>query len=91
MQDKLFREFLEQSEQLTQKSIISRVARAKAAERIIGFSLDIVVGDDDKMFDALVALHPYENPKHNPMQNAVRKYYIFKNGKEFPQLRYYKK
>lgn len=91
MQDKNFREYLEQSGQFTQKSITSRVAKANAAERIIGYSLDVVVSDDDKMFDALVALQPHENPKHNPMQNAVRKYYIFKNGKEFPQLRYYKK
>lgn len=91
MQDKNFREYLEQSGQFTQKSITSRVAKATAAERIIGCSLDVVVSDDDKMFDALVALQPHENPKHNPMQNAVRKYYIFKNGKEFPQLRYYKK
>ena len=91
MQDKLFREFLEQLGKFTQKAITTRVAKANAAERIIGCSLDMVVADDDKMFDALVSLQPHENPKHNPMQNAVRKYYIFKNGKEFPQLRYYER
>ncbi|MBR6506868.1 MAG: hypothetical protein IKT37_04620 [Clostridia bacterium] len=91
MQDKLFREFLEQSGQFTEKAVTSRIAKANAAERIIGYSLDTVVADDNKMFDALVLLRPHENPKHNPMQNAVRKYYIFKNGKEFPQLRYYKR
>lgn len=91
LQDKIFREFLEQSGQFTKKAITSRVAKANVAEHIIGCSLDVVVADDDKMFDALVALQPHEDPKHNPMQNAVRKYYIFKNGKEFPQLRYYKK
>ena len=84
MQDKLFREFLEQSGQFTEKAVTSRIAKANAAERIIGYSLDTVVADDNKMFDALVFLRPHENPKHNPMQNAVRKYYIFKNGKEFP-------
>ena len=91
MQDKNFREYLEQSGQFTQKSITSRVAKANAAERIIGCSLDVVVSDDDKMYDSLVELQKHEDSKHNPMQNAVRKYYIFKNGKEFPQLRYYKR
>ena len=91
MQEKLFREFLEQLGTFTQKAITTRVAKANAAERIIGCGLDMVVSDDDKMFDALVSLKPNENPKHNPMQNAVRKYYIFKNGKEFPQLRYYER
>mgnify|MGYP001024231065 FL=1 len=53
--------------------------------------MDSIVADDDKMYDSLVELQKHEDPKHNPMQNAVRKYYIFKNGKEFPQLRYYKR
>jgi hypothetical protein len=38
-----------------------------------------------------VALKPHEDPAHTPMQNAVRKYYKLVNGKEFPQLRYYKR
>lgn len=91
MIDKDFREFLEGTGRFTTKSVASRVAKANAAERILGCSLDIIVSNDDKMYDALIALQPHENPKHNPMQNAVRKYYIFKNGREFPQLRYYRR
>ena len=91
MLDNQFREFLEQAGKFTQNAINSRVAKANAAERILGCSLDSVVSDDDKMYDSLVELQKHEDPKHNPIQNAVRKYYIFKNGKEFPQLRYYKR
>ena len=43
------------------------------------------------MYDSLVQLKPHEDPAHTPMQNALRKYYKFVNGKEFPQLRYYKR
>ena len=91
MLDNRFKDFLEKEGKYTQNAINSRVAKANAAERILGYSLDIAVSNDDKMYDSLIALQEYENPKHNPMQNAVRKYYIFKNGKDFPQLRYYKK
>ena len=54
MQDKAFREFLEEIGQFTSKSIVSRVAKANAAERILGCSLDIIVSNDDKMYDALI-------------------------------------
>lgn len=91
MLETTFKMFLEQSGKLTENAIKSRISKANAAERILGYSLDVVVADDDRMYDALVALQPHEDPKHNPMQNAVRKYYLFKNGKEFPQLRYYKR
>lgn len=91
MLEREFRLFLEQSGKFTDTAINSRIAKANVAERILGYSLDFAVANDDKMYDSLVALQPHENPKHNPMQNAVRKYYIFKNGKEFPQLRYYKR
>ena len=88
-----FREFLGNDPGITSKDIAvrSRVAKAEKAEEILCRSLDEIVANDDLMYDSLVALQAHEDPKHNPMQNAVRKYYIFKNGRAFPQLRYYKR
>ena len=51
----------------------------------------MVVADDDLMYDSLMKLKPLENPKKNPMQNALRKYYYYRNGKEFPRLNNYQR
>lgn len=75
----------------SQKAVVSRMSKARKAEGILGHELDFIVADDDLMYDSLIALKPHEDPAHTPMQNAVRKYYKFQNGKEFPQLRYYKR
>jgi len=73
------------------KAVASRMAKARKAETILEKTLDAVVSNDDVMYDSLMALKSHEDPAHTPMQNAVRKYYKFINGKEFPQLRYYKR
>ena len=75
----------------SQKAVSSRLSKARKAEGILGHELDVIVADDNLMYDSLIALKPHEDPAHTPMQNAVRKYYKFQNGKEFPQLRYYKR
>ncbi|WNX86030.1 hypothetical protein RWV98_07095 [Agathobaculum sp. NTUH-O15-33] len=75
----------------SKKAVSSRMSKARKAEDILGQKLDIIVSDDNLMYDSLVALKPHEDPAHTPMQNAVRKYYKFWNGKEFPQLRYYRR
>lgn len=75
----------------SQKAVSTRISKAKKAEDILGQELDDIVADDDLMYGSLIALKPHEDPAHTPMQNAVRKYYKFQNGKEFPQLRYYKR
>lgn len=92
MQEDGFRAFLERPEnKLTENGVAFRMSKARKAMEYLGTDLDEVVSDDDAMYDALVELQKYEDPKHNPMQNALRKYYIFRNGREFPQLRYYKR
>ncbi len=92
MNERGFEKFLSNQEtNLTNKAVRSRMTKARKAETVLNVSLDVIVASDDLMFDSLIILKGNENPKHNPMQNAVRKYYIFKNGKEFPQLRYYKR
>lgn len=87
-----FEEFLLQEKTInSRKAVSSRMSKARKAESILGQELDVIVADDDLMFDSLKALQPYEDPAHTPMQNAVRKYYKFQNGKEFSQLRYYRR
>ena len=66
-----------------------RMSKARKAEGILKTSLDVVVSDDDRMYEALEELQQHENPKSNPMQNVVRKYYKFKNDRAFPRKRDY--
>ena len=70
---------------LTDNGINFRISKGRKAEEILGMGLDDAVSSDSTMFSALKKLQDYENPTHNPMQNALRKYYIFRNGKEFPR------
>ena len=49
-----------------------------------------LVSDDNEMYQALIKLQEVDNPAHTPRQNALRKYYLFKNGKEFPRLNKFK-
>ena len=94
MDERGFREFLSQKTfkgvRYTEKSVASRMTKAKKAENILESSFDLIVADDKKMYDALIELQKHEDPAHNLMQNALRKYYIFKNGKEFPQKKEYR-
>ena len=71
------------------KAVASRMAKARKAEVLLGESLDVVVSNDDTMYEALCSLRLQEDPAHTPMQNAVRKYYKFVHGREFPQLKDY--
>lgn len=75
---------------LTDKGVTSRMSKARKAEITLGYDLDYAVSNDDRMYNSLVALQVYEDSSHNPMQNAVRKYYKFINGKEFPRLNKYR-
>jgi hypothetical protein len=87
-----FTRFLMQEKSITSPNAISsRMSKARTAEGILGKDLDIIVSDDDLMYDSLIALKPHEDPAHAPLSNALRKYYKFINGKEFPQLRYYRR
>lgn len=87
-----FEDFLMQENTIySLKAVSSRMSKARKAENILGKELDIIVIDDDLMYDALIILKSCESLEHSPMQNTVKKYYKFQNGKEFPQLRYYKR
>ena len=77
--------FLE-GQRLSPAGIATRKTKLYDAEEYIGKSVDAVVANDKEMYQALIKLQEIDNPAHTPRQNALRKYYAFKNGKEFPRL-----
>ena len=86
MNEKEFSIYLQNDKnKLTEKGIKSRITKAKKAEIILSKDLDFIVKSDKLMINALNHLQEFEDRKHNPMQNALRKYYKFINGKEFPR------
>ena len=91
MREAEFRTFMEHAESINSKSkaVRSRISRAYTAEEILGTSLDIIVIDDDRMYDALVKIHDDSRENNGKIQNAVRWYYKFVNKKEFPRLNSY--
>ena len=80
--------FLE-GQRLSSAGIATRKRMLQEADDYIGKSLDEVVDNDDEMYHALLKLQEVDNPAHTPRQNALRKYYTFKNGREFPRLNKY--
>lgn len=91
MREAEFRTFMEHAESINSKSkaVRSRISRAYTAEEILGTSLDIIVIDDDRMYDALAKIHNDSRENNGKIQNAVRWYYKFVNKKEFPRLNSY--
>lgn len=85
-----FRNFL-YNQGITVAGIETRISRAYAGEKILGYTFEEAISSDEKMYKSLIKLKPYENPKKNPMQNSLRKYYLFKYGKEFPRLSDYER
>lgn len=71
------------------KSIERRLRYAKEAEKILNEELDVIVKDDDTMNQALEKLKNSDSKEHSHLQNILRKYYKFSNGKEFPKLKDY--
>lgn len=86
-----FKNYLVQSEQIQSKvkSVASKVSKALIVERELNVDLDQIVKDDEKMYQLLVRVQREMNDKvyHNVYQNAVRKYYLFVNGKQFPKMK----
>ena len=93
MKEKEFEAYLKNDKNIKSKdkAVATRMAKARDAEKILGYSLDIAVSTDENMYLALVKLREYDKPNHSPRQNALRKYYCFINGKEFPRIRDYEK
>lgn len=77
-------------ESLTDKAIASRLTRARRVERILCEDLDRVVGNDDKMYDALLLLKGCSAERNGMLQNSLRWYYKSVNCRDFPKLSEYK-
>ena len=83
-----FVKFLE-GQQLSPAGIATRKRWLLEVNDYIGKNLDDVVCNDNEMFYTLIKLQEIDVLAHAPRQNALRKYYNFKNGKEFPRLNKY--
>ena len=91
----LYRTFLEsvtyfkngKKTHLTDKSINFRLSKIRVVQEALDDELDFIVANDDEMYKALIFLNEIEPTTHQPLQNALRKYYEFKNNKKFPKLK----
>ena len=88
MRTEAFRRFLEDAESIKSKNkaVSSRISKAAAAESILGHDLDTIVVSDQKMYEALLKIQSDPREKSGNIQNALRWYYRFATGKEFPRL-----
>jgi hypothetical protein len=95
MREEEFRSFLINSADIESKvkAVTSRVAKALYVERELKVNLDSVVKSDEEMYRTLLRIQDELNDKqyHNVHQNAVRKYYLFVKGKEYPRMRQYER
>lgn len=95
MREEEFRNYLIGNEDIQSKvkAVTSRVAKALKVERELYIDLDLIVKNDEQMYQLLLDVQEKLNDRqyHNVFQNAVRKYYSFVNGKEFPRMAQYEK
>jgi len=71
------------------KAVRSRISKGKLIERHFDESLDSIVSDDDKTYKALLRIKAEMKDQNGTVSNALRKYYVFINGKAFPALSEY--
>ena len=88
MRERDFAEYLNNDPNIKSKvkAVNSRLSKARLVERQFEASLDSIVADDNRMFETLCRIKNELNDANGNISNAVRKYYLFSNGKEFPQL-----
>lgn len=93
MKEEQFLNFLEQDANITSKTkaVNSRMSKARKVEDAFGIDLDNIVADDERMYLLLIKIQKEINETNGTIQNAVRKYYLFVNDKEFPNLASYEK
>ena len=88
MIESAFEEFLSKETTITSKdkAVRTRMSKARAVEKMLGENLDSVVNNDKRMYNALLAINSNMKNGNGGYSNALRKYYLFKNGTEFPRL-----
>ena len=93
MREMEFRRFLSESDDIVskEKAVASRVSKALAVEKKLNVNLDTIVKSEDETYRLLLLIRKQMNEVNGVYQNAVRKYYLFVNGKEFPKINQYEK
>lgn len=93
MRDAEFAKYLDADANIKSKdkAVRSRMTKARKVEQHFNVSLDSVVADDNKMFDILWRIKKELNDSNGAISNALRKYYLFANGREFPKLSDYRR
>lgn len=88
MRDEEFEKYLDTDANITSKdkAVRSRMTKARKIEQHFNVSLDSVVADDNKMFDILCRIKKELNDSNGAISNALRKYYLFSNRRDFPKL-----
>ncbi len=71
------------------KAVRSRINKARMIERHFSESLDIIVSDDNTMYNTLIRIKNEMKDTNGNLSNALRKYYQFANNKIFPTLNRY--
>ncbi|SHJ58882.1 hypothetical protein SAMN02745136_00470 [Anaerocolumna jejuensis DSM 15929] len=86
MDIELYRKNLEKDEKISSEDgIKSRISRIQNIEAIFGVDVDKAVKDDGIMLNALTIIKNSKVPRPDNYSNALRKYYLYENGKEFPR------
>ena len=71
-------------------AIRTRLHDLQADQEILG-DVDKCVKNEDSMYHALIKLGKSDNPAHQRLQTALRRYWEFKMGNEFPRIKTYEK
>ena len=85
MKENLFRNFLER-EGKGDKAINSRISKLRKVENILHMDADFLVADEKTMLETMHRILPHDT-RNQPLSNAVRKYYLFTHGREFPRMK----
>jgi hypothetical protein len=93
MRENEFEAFLAEDENISSKdkAVRSRLSKARAVEDKMAVNLDSVVSDDRETYRVLRRIPAELHETNGTYQNAVRKYYLFANGREFPTLNQFEK
>lgn len=92
MRETDFEKYLDTDINITSKdkAVRSRMTKARKIEQNFDVSLDAIVVDDGKTFELLSRIKSELGDSNGAISNALRKYYLFTNGREFPRLSEYR-
>lgn len=93
MKEREFEDFLISDKNITSKdkAVRSRINKGRMIERYLNTSLDALVSNNDSMYKVLLKIKSEMNDTNGSISNALRKYYLFVNGKACPSLAEFKK